>query len=96
VPSMQHGPPLNLLSLPYYLCDAILPYLTSLRLGDGRGRVRADMASEKFTFPQLWLANQSVDRLAAIANRFIAERAPDVVREDRFKHECAPPPSTTF
>jgi len=89
-------PPLNLLSIPFELLSALRCCLSApmSRTAGQSGkraasfqRARSSVLPTGFTFPEKWIEEQSVERLKAITNRFIAEHSSDVVREDRFKHE---------
>jgi hypothetical protein len=85
-------PPLNLLSLPFYATNALIkvPNLVAslLRPSSTPSRIdSSDAHSPTFTFPTAWAEEQTVDRIAAIAAQFVQEHSPEVLREDRFKHE---------
>jgi len=84
-------PPLNLLSLPFYATNALIkvPNLVAslLRPSSTPSRIDSDAHSPTFTFPTAWAEEQTVDRIAAIAAQFVQEHSPEVLREDRFKHE---------
>jgi hypothetical protein len=87
-------PPLNLLSVPFHITSVLVSVprccWTCIATATQHGRARTAVAPPVFAFPEKWAKEQSVDRLMDIANRFIAEHSSDVVREDRFKHECVP------
>jgi hypothetical protein len=83
-------PPLNLLSVPFHLVSMPLSMCQAVARRGGqfsRRRISEELPPA-FAFPEKWLKRQSVHRLSGIANGFIADHSSDVVREDRFKHEC--------
>jgi hypothetical protein len=81
-------PPLNLLSTPFHVASVLL--ILANRLRDSVFRRRSIVAEPPptFTFPAAWVQRQSVEQLVDVATEFMQENSSDVVREDKFKHEC--------